>query len=65
MVERIIKSIISPYYLSENQLVHFVKIQKVIESAYNQVIESLCKKVLPYTPNIYPVPFMFAKHNSQ
>jgi hypothetical protein len=52
---------ISPDYLPENKLIHFVQIQKVIELAYNQVVESLSEKVLPYIPNIYPVPFMIAK----
>jgi hypothetical protein len=52
---------ISPDYLPEDQLIHFGKIQKVIELAYNQVIESLSEKVLPYMPNIYPVPFMIVR----
>lgn len=52
---------ISPDYMPENRRVYFQKIHKVIELAYNQVIESLSEKVLPYMPNIYPVPFMIAK----
>jgi hypothetical protein len=52
---------ISPDYISEDRLVYFVKMQKTIKLAYNQVTESLSEKVLPYNPNIYPVPFMIAK----
>ena len=52
---------ISPDYIPEDRLIHFAKIQKVFELAYNQVIESLNVKVLPYVPNIYPVPFMITK----
>jgi hypothetical protein len=52
---------ISPEYISEDRLVYFVKMQKTIKLAYNQVTESLSEKVLPYNPNIYPVPFMIAK----
>jgi hypothetical protein len=53
--------IISSEYVPEDRLVHFQKIRKIIELAYNQVIESLSEKVLPYVPNIYPIPFMIAK----
>ncbi|MGC1131295.1 MAG: hypothetical protein WA941_00625 [Nitrososphaeraceae archaeon] len=49
---------ISPDYISEDRYVHFLKIKKTIELAYKQVIESLSEKVLPYNPNIYPIPFM-------
>jgi len=52
---------ISPDYISEDRLVYFVKMQKTIKLAYNQVTESLSEKVLPDNPNIYPVPFMIAK----
>lgn len=46
----------------DDQLVHFQKIKRTIELAYNQVIESLNDKIaMPYTLNIYPVPFMIAK----
>jgi uncharacterized protein YjaG (DUF416 family) len=48
-------SIISSEYVPEDQLVHFEKIKKTIELAYNQVIESLNEKVLPY------IPFMITK----
>lgn len=56
-----LEPMISPDYMPENRRVYFQKIHKVIELAYNQVIESLSEKVLPYMPNIYPVPFMIAK----
>jgi hypothetical protein len=54
-------SIISSDYVSNDRLVHFEKIKKTIELAYNQVIESLNEQVLPYMPNVYPIPFMIAK----
>ena len=53
--------IISSDYVHNDSLVHFEKIKKTVELAYNQVIESLNEKVLPYMPNIYPIPFMIAK----
>jgi hypothetical protein len=53
--------IISSEYVPEDRLVHFEKIKKTIELAYNQVIESLNEKVLPYMPNVYPIPFMIVK----
>ena len=53
---------ISSEYIPEDQLERFENIEKTIELAYNRVVESLTEKsVLPYTPNIYPVPFMIAK----
>ena len=52
---------ISLEYIPKEQLVHFKSIRKIIELAYNQVIESLSEKALPYMPNIYPIPFMIAK----
>jgi hypothetical protein len=52
---------ISSEYVPEDRLVHFEKIKKRIELAYNKVIASLSEKVLPYMPNIYPVPFMITK----
>jgi hypothetical protein len=52
---------ISLEYISKEQLVHFKNIRKIIELAYNQVIESLNEKVLPYLSNVYPIPFMIAK----
>jgi hypothetical protein len=53
--------IISSDYVPNDSLVHFEKIKKTIELAYNQVIESLSEKVLPYMPNVYPIPFMIVK----
>jgi hypothetical protein len=47
--------IISSEYVPDDRLVHFEKIKKTIELAYNQVIESLNEKVLPYMPNVYPI----------
>jgi hypothetical protein len=53
---------ISSEYIPEDQLERFENIEKTIELAYNRVVESLTEKsVLPYMPNIYPVPFMIAK----
>jgi hypothetical protein len=45
---------ISLEYIPKEQLVHFKSIRKIIELAYNQVIESLNEKVLPYLSNVYP-----------
>ena len=53
--------IISSEYVPNDRLAHFEAIRKTVELAYNQVIESLNEKVLPYMPNIYPIPFMIAK----
>src|SRR5918995_3873569 len=61
MITRNIMPIISSDYVPNDSLVHFEKIKKTIELAYNQVIESLSEKVLPYMPNIYPVPFMIVR----
>lgn len=53
--------IISSEYVPNDGLVNFEKIKKTIELAYNQVIGSLSENVLPYMPNVYPIPFMIAK----
>jgi uncharacterized protein YjaG (DUF416 family) len=53
---------ISPDYLPDGKLIHFERIKRTIDLAFEQVIESLSeKRLLSYIPNIYPVPFMIAK----
>jgi hypothetical protein len=53
---------ISSEYISKDRLVYFEKIKEITDFAYNRVVESLREKsLLPYMPNIYPVPFMIVK----
>ncbi len=53
---------ISPEYIPKDQLVRYDMIKKLLELAYNQVIESLRESSsLPYIPNIYPLPIMIKR----
>ncbi|MGH9974653.1 MAG: hypothetical protein ACRD8Z_02290 [Nitrososphaeraceae archaeon] len=56
---------ISSEYIPKDQLVPFEKIKESIGLAYNEVIESLSDaSILPYIPNIYPIPIMIARKST-
>jgi hypothetical protein len=54
--------LISPELLAGEDLKRFDKVEKSLEEAYKQVINSLQdRSTLPYVPNLYPVAFMMFK----